>query len=221
MKPNPIKTIRILIADDHDIVRQGLRSLLESHKAWTICGEAATGAETIEKSKRLKPDVVILDVNMPKANGAEVTREIRQALPDTEVLVLTMDESPQVMHDLLLAGARGYVFKSDVGKDITKAVEMLSRHEHFFTSQVADVMYRTYIASGDNQRAQVRSPLTTRQKEVVRLLAEGKSNKEAAAALNISVKTVETHRHQIMRRLHMNSFSELVRYAVREGLVSQ
>ncbi len=222
MKKRPIKAVRILIADDHDIVRRGLRSLLETRRDWIICGEATTGKETVEKARRLKPDVVVLDVNMPDLKGAETARLIREAVPKTEVLILTMDESPQVMHEILRAGARGYIFKSDLGRDISKAIEALSNHPHYFTSQVAEIMYTTYLESRTEPKGESASqiPLTGRQREVVKLLAEGKSNKEVAGELGISVKTVETHRHQIMRKLRMRSFSDLVRYAVREGIVS-
>jgi len=195
--------------------------MLESRRGWTVCGEASTGAEALEKAQRLKPNVIVFDVNMPGLKGTDAVRQIRQALPETEVLILTMDESPQLMQELLRAGARGYIFKSDLSRDIFKAVEALSRHQRFFTSHVAEVMYRTYLESGAGQAGglQASTPLTARQREVVRLLAEGKSNKEVAETLRISVKTVETHRHQIMRKLRMHSFSELVRYAVRTGIV--
>lgn len=209
--------LRILVADDHDVVRRGLRVLLEGQPGWEVCGEAVTGREALDRVRRLKPDVVVLDVNLPEMSGLEVAREIVRSLPQTEVLILTMDESPQMMRDLLRAGVRGYVFKSDVGGDLLHAVEALGKHQHFFTSKVAEMMYQDYVkspspaGSGEN--------LTARQHEVIRLLALGKTNKEVASALGISVKTAEAHRKNIMSRLKLKAFSELVRYAVREGII--
>lgn len=213
------KNVRILVADDHDVVRRGVRSLLEIHPGWKVCGEAANGREAIAKARELKPDVVVLDANLPDRSGAEVLRESRQALPETEFLILTMDPSPTLMRELLLAGARGYVFKSDLGSDLVTAVEALSHHRQFFTSEVSQAIYRDYFRPRAGPRSS--EVLTGRQQEVVRLLAEGKTNKEVAVALRISVKTAEKHRSNIMTRLKLKSFSELVRYAVREGMVSE
>ena len=215
-----MKRVRILIADDHDVIRLGVKTLLEQRPDWEVCGEAVTGHDAVEKAKRLKPDIVVLDANMPELPGADATREIMKALPGTEVVVLTVDESPELMRDLLQAGGHGYVFKSDLSADLVTAVQALSQHGQFFTSKVAQMMYQEYIKrkawpeGGEFPRA-----LTGRQREVLRLLAEGKSNKEVASALGISVKTAETHRAKIMRNLQMGSFSELIRYAVRHGLV--
>lgn len=209
--------LRILVADDHDVVRRGLRVLLEGQPGWEVCGEANTGREAVDRVRRLKPDVVVLDVNLPELSGLEVAREVVQSLPQTEVLILTMDESPQMMRDLLRAGVRGYVFKSDVGGDLLQAVEALGKHQHFFTSKVAEMMYQDYVKSPPAVGAG--ESLTARQHEVIRLLALGKTNKEVAAALGISVKTAEAHRKNIMSRLKLKAFSELVRYAVREGII--
>ncbi len=212
--------VRILVADDHDVVRLGVRALLERRPEWEVCGEASSSQEAVEKAKRLQPDVVVLDANMPEWPGTEATSQILKAVPRVEVLILTVDESPELMRDLLQAGAQGYVFKSDLSSDLVTAVEALSQHHRFFTSKVADMMYQEYVkrkASGEEEES--RRPLTGRQCEVLRLLAEGKGNKEVASALGISVKTAETHRARIMRNLQLGSFSELVRYAVRRGIV--
>ena len=215
-----MKRVRILIADDHDVIRLGVKTLLEQRPDWEVCGEAVTGHDAVEKAKRLKPDIVVLDANMPELPGADATREIMKALPGTEVVVLTVDESPELMRDLLQAGAHGYVFKSDLSADLVTAVQALSQHGQFFTSKVAQMMYQEYVGRKTSpQEAEPRRPLTGRQRQVLRLLAEGKSNKEVAATLGISVKTAETHRAKIMRNLQMGSFSELIRYAVRHGLV--
>ena len=213
------KKVRILVADDHGVVRVGVRALVEQQPEWEVCGEAAGGQDAVEKAKRLQPDVVVLDANMPELHGVETTRQILKAVPGVEVLILTVDESPELMRDLLQAGAHGYVFKSDLSTDLVSAVEAVSQHDHFFTSKVAEMMYRDYVkrkASGD---VESRRPLTGRQSEVLRLLAEGRSNKEVANALGITVKTAETHRAKIMRNLQLHSFSELVRYAVRSGII--
>jgi len=215
-----MKKVRILLADDHDVVRVGVRALLERRPEWEVCGEAVTGRDAVEKAKRLTPDVVVLDANLPELPGVEATRQILKALPRTEVVVLTVDESPELMRDLLQAGAHGYVFKSDLSTDLVSAVQALSQHDQFFTSKVAQMMYQDYLdRKASPQEAEIRRPLTGRQCEVLRLLAEGKSNKEVASALSISVKTAETHRARIMRNLRLRSFSELVRYAVRRGII--
>ena len=213
------RVVRILVADDHDVVRRGVRTLLETRPSWKVCGEAANGREAIAKARQLKPDVVVLDATLPDCSGAEVLRDIRQAVPEAEVLVLTMDQSPGLMRELLRAGARGYVFKSDVGADLVTAVDALSHHRQFFTAEVSQAIYHDYF-SGQAETGTTEG-LTPRQQEVVRLLAEGKTNKEVATALRISVKTAEKHRSNIMTRLKLKSFSELVRYAVREGIIRQ
>jgi DNA-binding NarL/FixJ family response regulator len=215
-----MKKVRILVADDHDVVRLGVRALLERQPEWEVCGEAVTGQDAVEKAKRLEPDVVVLDANMPELAGAEATRQILKAVPGCEVVILTVDESPELMRDLLQAGAHGYVFKSDLSTDLAGAVEALSQHANFFTSKVAQMMYQDYVKAKSSARGvETPRPLTGRQREVLRLLAEGKSNKEVASLLGISVKTVETHRAKIMRNLQLASFSELVRYALRCGLL--
>jgi DNA-binding NarL/FixJ family response regulator len=214
-----VKGARILIADDHDLVRRGIRALFRDHPEFEICGEALTGRDAIEKTKRLKPDIVILDANLPEVVGTEAARSILKALPKTEILVLTMDESPQLMRDLLHAGARGYVFKSDFDRDLVDAVAALSQHHAYFTSKVSQMMLEDYQRPSKRPSAPLPT-LSARQCEVVRLLAEGKTNKEVATALGISVKTAETHRAAIMRKLGFSSFSELVRYAIRNEIVS-
>jgi DNA-binding NarL/FixJ family response regulator len=193
--------VRILLADDHDVVRRGLRDQLNSHESWEVCGEAADGREAVKLALKLKPDVVVLDLSMPELNGLEATRQIRRELPHTEVLIFTMHETEQLIREVLSAGARGYVLKSDAGRHLTSAVEALSHHKPFFT---AGSVFRT---------------LTDREREIVQMLAEGKSNKEIATKLSISVKTVETHRATVMRKLDINSIVELVHYAIRNQLV--
>jgi len=217
-----VTTVRILVADDHEIVRQGLRALLEAQPGWQVVAEAIDGREALDKAKRLHPDVVVLDVSMPNLNGLEATRQIRKALPQTEVLILTMHDSEQLVREVLEAGARGYVLKSDAGRELVTAVESVRKSKPHFTSRVSEIVLDGYLNAGGRAEAYnvprtVR--LSPREREIVQLLAEGKSNKEVAAALHISVKTAETHRTNLMRKLDLHSISELVRYAIRNKMV--
>ncbi|HLJ13406.1 MAG TPA: response regulator transcription factor [Bryobacteraceae bacterium] len=212
--------VRILIADDHEIVRRGLISLLAAKPDWTVVGEAESGREAVELAKTLRPDIAILDVGMPELNGLEATRQVLKALPQTEILILTMHESEQIVREVLDAGARGYVLKSDAGRDLVAAVEALCQHRTFFSSKISDMLLRSYLRPARVEGPETtRSRLTAREREIVQLLAEGKSNKEVASALNISIKTAETHRTNIMNKLDLRSITELVRYAVRNNIV--
>jgi len=213
-------SIRILVADDHEIVRRGLRALLDAQPEWEVVGEAVSGREAVEKARQLTPDVAIIDVGMPELNGLEATRQILKALPQTEILILTMHESEQIVREVLDAGARGYVLKSDAGKDLVAAVEALCQHRTFFSSKISEMLLRSYIRPTRSEQPETtRGRLTAREREIVQLLAEGKSNKEVANALNISIKTAETHRTNIMNKLDLRSITELVRYAVRNNIV--
>lgn len=221
MRTDQDKT-RILIADDHEIVRRGLRSMLESQENWEVVGEAVTGREAVELAKALIPQVAVIDVSMPELNGLEATRQILKALPQTEVLILTMHESEQVVREVLDAGARGYVLKSDAGRDLIAAVDALRQRRTFFSSRVSEMLLQSYLGRPERTPAAAEQPrhrLTAREREIVQLLAEGKTNKEVASALNISIKTAETHRTNIMNKLDLHSISELVRYAVRNNIV--
>ncbi len=213
--------VRIIIADDHEIVRRGLRSLLESQPGWQVVAEAGSGREAVDKVKELQPNVAVLDIGMPEMNGLEATRNIIRISPQTQVLVLTMHETEQVVRDVLDAGARGYVLKSDAGRDLVSAVDALSQHRTFFSSRISDMLLSAYLHGPERpiDTPHQRSRLTAREREIVQLLAEGKSNKEVATVLNISVKTAETHRTNIMNKLDLHSISELVRYAVRNNIV--
>jgi DNA-binding NarL/FixJ family response regulator len=211
---------RILVADDHEIVRQGLCSLLLSQQDWEVCGQAADGREAVEKTVTLKPDLVVLDIGMPKLNGLEATRQIVKANPNICILVLTLHDSDQVVQEVLNAGARGFLLKSDAARDLVLAVEALRRGKIYFTPKVAAMVLNGYLRR-DGTVADLRSHdrLTAREREVVQLLAEGMSSKEVAAQLGLSVKTAETHRSNIMRKLDLHSVSELVLYAVRNNIV--
>jgi DNA-binding NarL/FixJ family response regulator len=216
-----MKTLRILIADDHDLMRRGVKALLQSRPGWEVCGEAHTGREAVSKAEELKPDVVILDISMPDLNGVDAAKRIRKASPDTEVLILSVHYSDQLIRDILEAGVRGYIVKSDSDRDLVIAVETLANHKPFFTPRATEVML-TNFNEGKTKAdlpETMRDRLTSREREIVQLLAEGKSSKEVASSLNISVKTAETHRANIMRKLQLHTVSELVRYAVRNQII--
>ena len=198
--------MRILIADDHDVVRAGLRQLLLERKGWEVCGEATTGRQAVATALETKPDVVVMDIAMPDLNGLEAARQIRKALPGTEIVILTLHLSDQLAYEIIQAGVRGYVLKSDANRDLVAAVEALGMHRTFFTAKVAEMVMDGFARrkAGDAPE-QAASRLTNRQREIVQLLAEGKTSKEVAVALHISVKTAETHRANIMRRLELHS----------------
>lgn len=208
--------IRIFLVDDHDAVRKGLRAMLESHPGWEVCGEASEGRSAVKSAIELKPDIAVLDLELPGLNGLEVTRLIKKELPDVEVLIYTMYETEELIRKVLAAGARGYVLKSDAGESLFEAVETLSHHKPFLTPVASETVLEGFLES---HRREDQSVLTNREREIVQLLAEAKTNKEIAAALCISVKTVETHRAAIMRKLGINSIVELVHYAIRNSLV--
>jgi DNA-binding NarL/FixJ family response regulator len=213
---------RILVADDHEVVRRGLCALLQSQPEWEVCGEAADGREAMEKAQRLKPDVIILDIGMPSLNGLEATRQILKIQPQTKILILTLHDSDQVVREVLNAGARGFLLKSDAARDLVAAVEALRRDKTYFTSKVAAMVLDGFLKNGSPAAvapAPTRGRLTPREREIVQLLAEGKSTKEVAVALGLSVKTAETHRSNIMRKLELHSVSDLVLYAVRNNIV--
>ena len=215
-----MKTIRILIADDHDIVREGLRRLLESKPKWMICDEAATGREAVSKAREHKPDVAVLDFSMPELNGLEATRQIRKLLPQTEVLILTMHDSEQLAREILEAGARGFVLKTHAKRQLVPAVLALSEHKTYFDSQVSALMLDAFLHP---EKAALKrgasGRLTSREREIVQLIAEGRTSKEVAAQLSVSVKTVEAHRANLMNKLNLHSTSQLVLYAVRNRIV--
>ncbi|MGA2373880.1 MAG: response regulator transcription factor [Candidatus Sulfotelmatobacter sp.] len=213
------KSFRIFIADDHDVVRCGIRTLLESHPGWSVCGEARDGREAVTRVAELKPDLVVLDVAMPMLNGMDAARQILKARPGTPILILTLYESDELIRQVLEAGARGFILKSDAGQDLLLAVEALQRRATFFTARAAKMMLDGYLHRNLDPGNAVKDRLTPREREVVQLLAEGNSSKEAAVLLNLSVKTIETHRTNVMQKLDIHSIAGLVRYAVRNCIV--
>jgi len=209
--------LRILVADDHEVVRRGLCALLDAHDGWKVCAEASDGRDAVEKAKQLRPDIVILDIGMPSLNGLAAARQILQNDARQRILILTITESEQVVREVLEVGARGFVLKSDAARDLVAAVEALQQHRTFFTSQVGEMVLSGYLHGG--QKAPTLPSLTPREREIVQLLAEGKSTKEVASVLDLSVKTAETHRSNIMRKLNIHSVSELVLYAIRNNII--
>jgi DNA-binding NarL/FixJ family response regulator len=216
-----MKKLRILLADDHEMLRRGLRAILSERSDWEICGEASNGREAVEMAQKLRPDVIVMDLAMPELNGLEATRQLRKALPHTEVLVLTFDESEALVQEVIAAGARGYVLKNDVSNVLVHAVESLGQHRPYFTSKAADVLLGRWDTRQKKEpSASARDPLTPREREIVQLVAEGKSTKELASLLGISAKTAENHRTNIMRKLKVKSATELVRYAIRNKIIT-
>lgn len=214
--------VKILVADDHEVVRRGLCALLQAHDGWEICAEAVDGREAVEKARELKPDVVILDVGMPNLNGLAATRQLMQQDPSCKVIVLTITDSDQVIREALDAGARGFVLKSDAARDLVSAVEALQRNRMFLTPRVNDMVLAGFLDKGHNgsrNEAPKLPALTAREREVTQLLAEGKSSKEVASLLNLSTKTAETHRSNIMRKLGFHSIRDLVVYAIKNNII--
>jgi DNA-binding NarL/FixJ family response regulator len=213
-------SLRILVVDDHAVVRRGVRSLLESHEGWTVCGEATTGRDAVDQSRHLRPDVIVMDLSLPELNGLDAIRQILKDGPGTEVLVLTMHHSEELAREVLQTGARGYVMKSDADENLIRAVDSLRQHQPFLTSAVTGFVLDDYVRRRDAPDADfVAVGVTSREREIIQLIAEGQSNKEAASKLGISVKTIEAHRGNIMRKLRLRTASDLVRYAIRNHIV--
>jgi DNA-binding NarL/FixJ family response regulator len=217
-----MKKTRILLVDDHQVVRRGVAGLLgDIRPDWEVCGEASTGREAVAAAATLRPDIVVMDISMPDMDGLEATREILKDNAGAQVLILSMHESEQMVHDVLSAGARGYLLKRDAGNDLIAALEALRQHKLFFTSTVSEVVLDGYLGS-TSAAATADAPssrISPRERQIVKLVAESKSNKEVANILEISVKTVESHRANIMEKLGLHSVTELVRYAVRNNIV--
>ena len=215
-----MSAFRILVADDHPIFRLGVCSLLRSHEGWQICGEASDGRDAVEKCRKLKPDLLILDICMPKLNGVDAARQILKDNPAQRILVLTDVHSEQVVRDCLDAGVRGWVFKFDGTDDLVTAVESLQRNKFTFSSRVSDLIMDCYLQRHRVGPAAAKAPrLSPREREVVQLVAEGKTSKEVAVILNVAVKTADTHRSNILVKLKLHSIAELVLYAVRNEIV--
>lgn len=216
--------LRILIADDHEVARRGIRSLLESHPGWEVCAEAKDGRDAVQLAATTRPDLVLLDIGMPNLNGLEAARQILATAPSVAILILTMHDSDNVIREVLRAGARGFLLKSDAGRDLVAAVDALQRHRTFFTTRVSQMVLDGFLNKEGEHSDELSidpsgNPLTSREREVIQLLAEGRTSKEVAVTLNLSVKTAETHRTNLMRKLGLHSVADLTRYAVRNGIV--
>lgn len=206
---------RILIADDHDVVRSGVRTILEGHDGWEVVGEARDGKEAIDQAQAIRPDVVVLDYGLPLVNGVEAARQIRGRLPGVEVLIFTMHDTDSLIREVLEVGARGFLLKSDAKQFLISAVESLAAHKPFFTGTVSETLLETYLS----KKAANGSALSSREKAVVQLIAEGKTNKQIADILSVSTKTVETHRAMALRKLNLDTTAALIRYSIRNKLV--
>jgi DNA-binding NarL/FixJ family response regulator len=211
------QTVRILLADTDDMVRAGLRTVFKARENWEVCSEARSGKEAVKLARKARPDVVVLDLDLGEMNGIAATRQIKRDRGETEVLIFATNAEETAIRDVLAAGAGAFVLKSEGSANLIKAVESVFERSPFFTSQAAETLLKNFLSS--RRQETKASPLTTRQREIVRLLASGSSNKEVAAALSISIKTVQTHRAAIMRKLGFRSIANLVRYAVRERVI--
>ncbi len=213
-------TLRILVVDDHDLIRRGIRSLVESHPAWKVCGEASTGDEAVVKAKSLNPDIVILDISMPGLNGLEAAGQIRNSSSKTEILILSVHHSEQLIQEVVKVGIRAYVLKSDAEHDLELAVTALAKHKPFFTARATNVIFKYIRRPKDwHSTAAQENLLSAREREILVLVAEGKISEKIAAELGIVRKTVEAHRANLMRKLGLNGLTDLVRYALRNGII--
>jgi DNA-binding NarL/FixJ family response regulator len=219
-----MKPVKILIADDHEFIRHGVRTVIEKQGQWQVVGETANGRDTVAMAERTGADVVVMDISMPELNGLDATRQIVKSRPHTKVLVLSMHDSEQIIKEVLASGARGYILKSDAARDLVLAIESLLEGKTFFTPKVSELVLNGYLRRAEprapTQEPAAGDPLTIREREILQLLAEGKSNKAIAASLSISARTVETHRRNLMSKLNLHSIADVVRYALRQRITS-
>lgn len=217
-----MRNLRILLADDHALVRRGAREVLQARRGWQVVGEATTGVEAVEKAKKLKPDVTIIDIGMPELDGVQATHQIREAVPSTKILVLTMHDSDQMVQSALEAGAHGYVLKSDLTECLVRALKDISRGKRSLTPKVSEIVLEGFLKARSHRRqaGHVAAQPTPRELEIIRLLAEGKVSKEIAHELGIAVRTVEAHRANVMQKLGLHSLAELIHYAIRHKIAS-
>lgn len=221
-RPGTVRRVRVLLADDHELVRRGIRGLLQSKRKWLVVGEAADGLEAVEKARKLQPDIVILDIDMPGLNGLEATPRIKQAAPAAKIIVLTLHESGEMIRRALDAGAYGLVLKSDLADRLLTALAEVATAKPFLTPKASALAVREFAKPESSKKAAGGSQKrpTSREVEVIRLLAQGKANKEIAAAMEISVRTAEAHRANIMKKLGVRSLAGLIHYALRSGITS-
>lgn len=213
--------IRVLIADDHEMIRNGVRIVVESMPGWAVCGEVSTGTDAVRMAESLHPQIVVMDMAMPLLNGLEATRQIRKSLPGTEVMILTGNESEELVQQVYESGARSLILKTDGRKHVEEALQALAVHRSYFTTRAGEILFDRLLKGNKGGASQPdEGRLTAREREIVQLVTEGKINREVAAFLGISTKTVETHRAAVMRKLKLDSFSDLVRFAIRNHITS-
>jgi DNA-binding NarL/FixJ family response regulator len=218
---SPQKLIRVLLADDHQMMRRGVRAVIEGMPGWEVCGEASTGREAVEMVEKLRPTIVVMDVTMPELNGLEATRQIKKLFPDTEIMMFTGHENEELVHQVFEAGARSYILKTDGREKLDAALRALAERKPYFTTEIGEILFAKFLHGKENVATDATTGrLTDREREIVQLLAEGSSNKDVAEALGISVKTAETHRAAIMKKMQFKAFSDLVRYAIRNHIIS-
>src|SRR5437870_7368287 len=213
--------LRILVADDHDVMREGIRAVIERQPGWEVCGVAGTGREAVSQALALKPDIVVMDMSMPDLNGLDAAVQIKRRLPCIEILIFTAHETDELTREVFEAGAKSFIFKSEAYDFLVQAIHSLSQHKPFFTNKVSEVLFAEMLQRSEKKshEAQASKRLTGREREIVQLLAEGKSNKEVAGALGLSVRTAETHRANILHKLNLDSLASLVRYAIRNTMI--
>ncbi len=212
--------IKVLLADDHPILREGLRGLLERENDLEVAGEAGTGIEAVQLAGRLHPDVIIMDINMPDMNGIEATRRILAEDPAIRVLVLSLESDRRFIVEVLEAGARGYVLKDSFFEELATAIRTVAAGDTFLGPKITELIIKDYLQRIPDRQPLTFSSLTSRERETIQLIADGRNSKEIAAEFGVSVKTIEVHRHNIMKKLNLYSIAELTKYAVREGLTS-
>jgi two-component system response regulator NreC len=217
----PENHLRILIADDHDVMRQGTSAVIQRQAGWEVCGVAANGREAVARAIELKPDIVIIDMTMPELNGLEAAMQIKRNLPGTEILMFTAHETDDLIRSAFGAGVKSFIVKTEAHRFLVEAIESLARHKPYFTAKVSDILFSSIVnrAEGGRDENEPGERLTAREREIVQLISEGKSNKTVAEALGISVRTAETHRATILRKLKLDSVAGLVRYAIRNKMI--
>ena len=215
-----MRRLRILVADDHEVMRTGVRALIEQEPGWQVCGTATNGQEAVEAARKLKPDVVVLDMTMPELDGLSALREIKHTVPNTEVVIFSAYHSEEVIEELFDSGAKSYIQKSDASRHLVAAIKSLAEHKPFFTSEISQILFAKFLSgSAGKKQNGPEHAVTSRERDVVRLLAGGNSNKEVANCLGISIRTAETHRATLMRKLGLESLAALVRYAIRNHII--
>ena len=215
-----MNNVRVLVADDHEAVLEGVRALLEREAGLEVCGVASNGRDAVTYATKMKPDVVVLDMTMPDLDGISAIRQIKRALPETEVVVYSAHSSEEAIEEAFDAGAKSYIGKAGTSRDLIDAIRSVAEHKPFFTPEISQILFGKFLgADGPKKAGTHEQKLTPREREVVRLLAQSSSNKEIAAALGISVRTAETHRATLMRKLGIKSLAGLVRYAIRNNII--